>query len=814
MTALQLAAEHDHIDIINLLMRQPFYDLSKDIFKNCKKLTNFIIPNRLSSIGDSAFYGCSSLAQIVIPTSIKSIGPFAFYRCNSLIQIEIPLSVISIGKYAFSKCSLLEDIAIPSSITSIENDVFSGCSSLKNIIIPSSVKAIGDYAFFECSSLVNVIIPSSVTSIGEYCFSQCEKLQKIDIPDSVESIGMDAFDYELNQKCKFHSQRSSLYAQKMQLLGQHPKDLYQTPKDLVEEFQALNGKHLDFRELKDQILAISSKHNCKYTCFVTGESKKTQVFRCKHYNTCFHCEAFVKFYFNEDKQSFILDTMNNEHSHMICQVAPDRNMYTLTSEQKKKIEEYTKIGLTAGRIRLLENLYCSPQNLYNARRETLKQLRMDEMKLLLDELDHCKNWEFMEFHDNDQRFTYLYGFHEPILNSFYSTNVCAVDDTSCTNFFGYYLFVMISADENNRNQLLAFSLLPDKATKTIVNFFIEVKKRIGNIETFLTDRAPSQIEAIKNAWPETNIIFCAIHIGRNLKTNVGVEMLHYYDSMRNGIITEEELLTEFRKYITDHQNDPNHTKGVSLLTNLINDIDHWLPSMINMYDHCGNDTTNRVEGFFGNLKVLTDHGILTFHLLIRSIFIVARQYLNSSNKEVQKSINSKIISLDDQTKISNFALTTLVKEFNELQLDNDDDIEYSQFCCETNMIYRLPCRHLMKDRILENKKPLLTLNDIPLRWTHNIDYQHHIEVESKVDHIEIETNDELDWTYSSLIGTFGKFFSVASRSFQIRTAIRKFYSELKSIEVEAESSSDLLPPNNLPIPGPRNRFPRKNVDFK
>lgn len=411
--------------------------MKKEIFKNCRKLTKFIIPSHLRSVGDSAFYGCTSLVQIIIPTSVKSIGSFAFYRCNSLRQIQIPSSVISIGKYAFSKCIHLEDITIPPSITSIENDVFSGCSSLKQISIPSSVKTIGDYAFFECLALENVVIPSSVTSIGDCCFSDCQKLKQIKIPESLDSIGMDAFDFEVNVKCNFHTQKSSLYAQKMLLLGQHPKELYQTPQSLVEQFHDLNGKHLDFGELKDQILTISTKYDCKYTCFTTGTTRKTQVFRCKHYNTSFHCEAFVKFYFNDEKQVFILDTMNNEHSHMIGQVAPDRNTYTLTKEQKRKIEEYTKIGLTAGRIRILENLYCSPQVLYNARRELLKQMRLDEMKMLLNEIDQCKNWEFMEHHDKDQKFTYLYAFHQPVINSFYATSVCEVDDTSCTNFLDF-----------------------------------------------------------------------------------------------------------------------------------------------------------------------------------------------------------------------------------------------------------------------------------------------------------------------------------------------------------------------------------------
>ena len=51
-------------------------------------------------------------------------------------------------------------------------------------------------------------------------------------------------------------------------------------------------------------------------------------------------------------------------------------------------------------------------------------------------------------------------------------------------------------------------------------------------------------------------------------------MLHLYDSMRNGVISEEELLSEFRKFITDHRDDEKFSKGVGLLTNILEEVDH------------------------------------------------------------------------------------------------------------------------------------------------------------------------------------------------------------------------------------------------
>ena len=50
--------------------------------------TTFVIPDSVTTIGDSAFRGCSSLTSIVIPDSVTSIGSYAFSGCNSLVYNE------------------------------------------------------------------------------------------------------------------------------------------------------------------------------------------------------------------------------------------------------------------------------------------------------------------------------------------------------------------------------------------------------------------------------------------------------------------------------------------------------------------------------------------------------------------------------------------------------------------------------------------------------------------------------------------------------------------------------------------------------
>ena len=126
------------------------------LYLNGKLVTDLIIPNSVTNIGNYAFSNCSSLTSITIPDSVTSIGGSAFSNCSSLTSITIPDSVTSIGWYAFCNCSSLASITIPNSVTSIDRDTFDGCSSLTSITIPDSVTSIDYYAFRNCSSLKDV----------------------------------------------------------------------------------------------------------------------------------------------------------------------------------------------------------------------------------------------------------------------------------------------------------------------------------------------------------------------------------------------------------------------------------------------------------------------------------------------------------------------------------------------------------------------------------------------------------------------------------------------------------------------------------
>ena len=186
-------------------------------------LTEYTIPDSVTSIGGFAFFGGASLTSVTIPDSVTTIGSGAFYSCD-LTSVTIPDSVTSIGKEAFSYCYSLEsfygefasednrclivdgkliafapagliEYTIPDSVTSIGEAAFLGCTSLTSVTIPDSVTSIGEEAFYNCGSLTSVTIPDSVTTIGDFAFDSCYSLTSVTIPDSVTEIGWYAFIY-------------------------------------------------------------------------------------------------------------------------------------------------------------------------------------------------------------------------------------------------------------------------------------------------------------------------------------------------------------------------------------------------------------------------------------------------------------------------------------------------------------------------------------------------------------------------------------------------------------------------------------------
>ncbi len=215
-------------------------------YENLKEVT---IPDKVTSIGESAFQSCG-LTKINIGKGITEIPSMAFCGCSQLMSIVIPENITKIdGYWAFEGCYNLVEVYNLSSLkiekgseqngsvalyainvyNSLENEskvtetadgyllcddeyynsylfdyngtetklvvsedferihkyAFYGLIDVTDITILTEVEQIHEFAFGNCG-LTSVALPASVKYIGDYAFKDCRKLTSINFNGTKE----------------------------------------------------------------------------------------------------------------------------------------------------------------------------------------------------------------------------------------------------------------------------------------------------------------------------------------------------------------------------------------------------------------------------------------------------------------------------------------------------------------------------------------------------------------------------------------------------------------------------------------------------
>ena len=81
-----------------------------ELYINGENVSELIIPNTVTSIGNYAFCGCGGISRLIISNSVTSIGSGAFSGCDGLVSVMIGDNVNSISGDVFNNCSKLKKV--------------------------------------------------------------------------------------------------------------------------------------------------------------------------------------------------------------------------------------------------------------------------------------------------------------------------------------------------------------------------------------------------------------------------------------------------------------------------------------------------------------------------------------------------------------------------------------------------------------------------------------------------------------------------------------------------------------------------------
>jgi uncharacterized repeat protein (TIGR02543 family) len=146
VTSLPMMAFSTSSSLTSVSLPSTLTKLETSAFKACSNLTELIIApeSQLDTLGGSVFSntGLSGILDLS-DTQIESLNTTVTsgdFVNTKITEIILPETLTTVGNQAFQLCPKLERIKLPRSVSTIGAGVFNGCTSLKEVLLPATAE--------------------------------------------------------------------------------------------------------------------------------------------------------------------------------------------------------------------------------------------------------------------------------------------------------------------------------------------------------------------------------------------------------------------------------------------------------------------------------------------------------------------------------------------------------------------------------------------------------------------------------------------------------------------------------------------------
>ena len=196
-------------NIKKVVIKKGVTTISKNAFKNCKKLKKVQLPSTLKKISGYAFYN-TALTNVTIPNSVKYIGNYSFYKCKKLKKVSTPADLYAynrVDEKGMINDTPLEQLTFTSAIKSL-NDISLNQFDTRAYVVNKNDKNFSSYkgaiynkkgdtlmylALYAKQAEVKPSCESILTSaftndLGDDNYVPVKELKEFTIPAGVKSI--------------------------------------------------------------------------------------------------------------------------------------------------------------------------------------------------------------------------------------------------------------------------------------------------------------------------------------------------------------------------------------------------------------------------------------------------------------------------------------------------------------------------------------------------------------------------------------------------------------------------------------------------